>query len=80
MSDKNRDKAEAIMIFVNRMIGAYEAGFIDRSYASLSEIYTAASDHCKDNYGLVPAELAEIWGEDLVKEINGSGPNTEKKH
>jgi len=61
-------KANAIMEFVNTMIGAYESGFVDRASCSLAEVHQVARNHVKDNYGIEMPSIAETWGGDTAKE------------
>ena len=60
--------ANAITDFVNMMIGALEAGFVDKNNPTLSEIYQVARNHIKDTYGLDTPDIVEKWGEDIAKE------------
>lgn len=50
--DDNKQKACAVMEFVEIMIGAYEAGFVDSHTPTLAQVHQVARNHVKDNYGV----------------------------
>ena len=61
-------KALAVMGFVNAMIGAFEAGFVEKNNPTLSEIYRVAQNHVKDNYNFEFPNIIDQWGSDIAKE------------
>lgn len=60
-------KADAISKFVNTMIGALEAGFIDTAQCNLAQIHRVAQHHVKDNYGIDLPHITEQWGDEMAK-------------
>lgn len=62
----NQVKAEAVMEFVNHMIGAFESGFVDKNNPTLSEIYRCAQNHVLDNYLTETKNIIELWGVDVA--------------
>jgi len=67
-------KAEAVQYFVQMMIGAREAGFLESSNLSLAEIHQVAKHHIKDNYGVGTPNIVEEWGEDVAELCGLSDP------
>ena len=67
MQTENQIKADAISEFVNMMIGAFEAGFIDTPNCNLAQIHRVMQNHAKDSYGVELPHITEQWGEDLAK-------------
>ena len=61
---ENKIKADAVLEFVNLMIGAFDAGFVDKNNPTLSEIYQVARNHVKDSYGIESPNIIEQWGEE----------------
>jgi hypothetical protein len=59
-------KADAVKNFVNLMIGALEAGFVDSNSPTLAEIHQVAKHHIKDTYGIDTPNISEEWGEDVA--------------
>ena len=57
---------QAIMNFVNTMIGAFEAGFIEDNQINLADVYQCAKVHVKDNYGIDIPNLEHEWGKELA--------------
>jgi hypothetical protein len=74
MFDIDEIKAEAVQDFVNMMIGALEAGFVESSSSTLSEIHQFAKHHIKDNYGIDIPNIVDEWGEDVAKLCGLSAP------
>ena len=64
-------KAEAVMGFVNNMVAAFDAGFIDDSTLTISDIYQMACNHVSDNYSVSTKTLAEEWGSDVFLDCGG---------
>lgn len=62
-------KTEAIMDFVDSMIGAFDAGYVDRNYCALSEIYMVARHRVKDTYGIEKPTVIERYGEKMAVDI-----------
>ena len=69
--DIEQAKALAVLDFVNHIIGAYEAGFVDTPNLDLSQLYRVAQVHVKDGYGVDFPMLNEVWGEELAEELKG---------
>ena len=65
---ENKIKADAVMDLANTVVGAYEAGFVDRANCTLAELYEVARNYCTDIYGIEPPGIVDVWGEDLAKE------------
>lgn len=61
--DVNQIKSTAVMDFVNMIVGAYDANFID-NHPTVYDIYRSAQVHIKDRYG---AET-ESWDDKLAAE------------
>lgn len=60
-------QGEAVMTFVNNMVGAFESGFIDDHESTLADLYSCAVNHVKDNYDRSVPTLKESWGEKLAE-------------
>jgi hypothetical protein len=70
VTDKNKENeisANAVMNFVNTMIGAFESGFTDRNTGTFAEIYRIAQVHVKDNYNTDVKSIDDEWGPDTAK-------------
>ncbi len=65
-------KTQAIMNFVNNMIGAFESGFIEDNQSNLADIYQCAKVHIKDNYGIDIPNLEHEWGKELALQCKES--------
>ena len=59
-------KADAVMGFVNHMIGALDAGYIDDNCPSLATVYRSAQHFCKDKYGVENVALDKLWGKEVA--------------
>ena len=68
MSKENDIKAQAVMDFVNMMIGAFESGFVDKHNPTLSEIYQVARNHVRDNYDFDASNIVAAWGSETAKQ------------
>lgn len=68
MKTENQIKADAINEFVNTMIGALEAGFVEGNNLTLAQLHRVAQNHVKDAYGIELPNLVDQWGEDTAKE------------
>lgn len=55
-------RVDAIKGFVNLMIGAHEAGFVDKNNPTLSEIHQVAKNHIKDSLGIDTPCIVEEFG------------------
>lgn len=62
-----RHKAEAIKHFVSTMIGAFDAGFVDKNNPTLSEIHQVARNHIKDNYGIDTPDIIKEWSKEVAE-------------
>ncbi|BDR12902.1 hypothetical protein [Vibrio sp. STUT-A11] len=62
-SAEDKVKGEAVMQFVNSIIGAYEAGFIDSHELTLADLYLCAKMHVTDNYHIATPKLNDAWGD-----------------
>ena len=58
----NKLKSDAVMEFVNSMIGAYESGFIEVHESNLADVYMCAKQHVNMNYKTDVKSLDEEWG------------------
>lgn len=65
-------KADAIMEFVNMMIGAYDSGFTDRANCTLEEVYQVARNYIKDVHHVEAPHIVEAWGLELANELKKS--------
>ena len=65
------DKGEAVMHFVNTLIGAFESGFVDSSQLNLHDLHTAAFHHVKDNYGFDAKRIHEDFGQEVFEACKG---------
>lgn len=61
-NEENKIKAAAVMSFINTMIGAFEAGFVDKNNLTLAELFRVAQNHLSDNYGIETPDLKDQWG------------------
>ena len=65
----NKIKAAAVLEFVNVMVGAFEAGFVDKNNPTLAEIYQVARHHINDNYGVESPNIIEMWGDEVASSL-----------
>jgi len=61
-------KSEAIMEFVDMMIGAFESGFTDKNNPTLAEIHQVARNYIKDQYKIEVNNIVQDWGADLAED------------
>ena len=73
MSDDMKIKAEAVMEFVDYMVGAFDAGLIDESTLTIADIYQMARNHVADNYSVSTKSLSEEWGSYVFSGCGGEG-------
>jgi hypothetical protein len=64
----SKEKAAAIMNFVDLMIGAFESNFVDTNTLTLAQLHRVAENHCLDNYGTHFGNIIARHGEELAKE------------
>lgn len=64
---KNEEKAAAIMGFLDLIVGAKEANFIDSETATIAEFYQVARNHCKDAYGVMVDDIETKYGADVAR-------------
>jgi len=74
MQNENKLKAEAVINFVDLMIGAFESGFVDKNNPTLSEIHQVARNHVRDTYGEEYPPIDQRWGKELAKECGLGQP------
>ena len=67
MNEENKIKAQAVQEFVEIMVGALEAGFIDTNTLTIYEAYRVAQNHCADKYGVEMPDMAAVWGDEVAK-------------
>ncbi len=63
----NKLQGQAVIEFVDMMIGAMESGFTDINKITLAQIYQVARHHVKDNYGKDTPSIAEKWGDERAR-------------
>ena len=68
MKTEKEIKAEAVIGFVDMMMGAFESGFVDRNHANLSELYQVARNHVRDEYGVNVDDIVKTYGIEFAKE------------
>ena len=56
-------RAEAVRLFVDNLIGAFESGFIDSNTVSLAQLHRVMQTHVEDNYQIKVPHIREAWGE-----------------
>lgn len=61
-------KAAAVMNFIDTLIGALDAGFVENNKPTLATLHQVARHHVKDFYGLQYGDIVERWGEDTAKD------------
>ena len=59
-------QASAVEEFVNTMIGAFAAGFVNKNNPTLQQIHRVAQNHVKVNYGVDMPHIVEQWGQDMT--------------
>lgn len=64
----SKEKAAAIMNFVDLMIGALESNHVTTNTFTLAQLHRIAEHHCIDNYGAQFGNIIARHGEDLAKE------------
>ena len=67
--DLYKEKAKAVIEFVDTIIGSYNFGFIDEPHLSLSDIYRGAEAHVLDIYGVKEKNIIEKYGESIALEL-----------
>ena len=67
MKNENREKAQAVMNFVDLMIGAFESGFVDKNNPTLSEIHQVARNHVLDIYGEEYPPIDYRWSKEVAE-------------
>ena len=77
MNNDNEIKAAAVMGFVNMMIGAFNANFVDKNNPTLAEIHRTAQNHIKDSYGVAVKNIEDEWGRDTAIDCGFVGRNGE---
>lgn len=66
-------KADAVMTFVNELIGAFEANFVDDHKPTLATLYRCAQNHVNDNYGIDTPNIHDAWDERVAEDCrNGN--------
>lgn len=71
MSDEeNKLKADAVMEFVNGLIGAFDANFVEDHKPSLATLYRCAQHHVKDTYNAETIGIIEQWGEQTASDCH----------
>lgn len=60
-------KAGAIKDFVNLMIGALDAGFVEGSTLTLAQVHEIARNHIEDTHGIKTKTLREEWGDEVAE-------------
>lgn len=60
-------KAAAVMHFVDTLIGALDAGFVDNNKPTLATLHQVARHHVKNSYGQQYRDIVERWGTDTAK-------------
>ncbi len=63
----SKEKAAAIMNFVDMMIGAFESGFVDTNTVNLAQLHRVAEHHCIDTFGANYGNIVDRHGEDTAK-------------
>jgi hypothetical protein len=63
----NKERAEAIINFVDVIIGALESGHVHSNKVSLAQLHRIAEQHCRDNYDTEFGKLHERHGAELAK-------------
>jgi|GEM_PF-2397649 len=61
-------KAEAVKLFVDNLIGAFESGFTDSNCVSLAQLHRAMQTHIEDNYQVKVPHITEAWGNEVASE------------
>jgi hypothetical protein len=67
----SKEKAAAIMNFVDLMIGAFEANFVDTNELTLAQLHRIAENHCLDTFGVQYGNIIERHGKDLANRCAG---------
>lgn len=77
--DENKLKADAVMLLLNNIVGAFDSGFIDSHTLTISELYRVAQNHVKDTYGVDVKSLGDEWGAGVAHscKLGGDIPSTD---
>jgi len=59
-------KAEAVMNFVNTLIGAFDSGFVDSNQLNLKDLHSAAFHHVKDSYGYEADRIDKTFDKEVL--------------
>lgn len=59
-------QVRAVVFFVNSMIGAREAGFVDTNMLSLAELHRIMQNHVNDNYDIELPHITKEWGNETA--------------
>lgn len=73
-ADQHQIEAQAVMDFVNQIAGAHEAGFVERNYFSIAELYRVAQNHCLDELKVEVPNITDKWGENGAKALGLGDP------
>jgi hypothetical protein len=63
----NKEKAAAIINFVDTIIGALDSGHVHSNTVTLAQLHRIAEQHCSDNYNAEFGKLHERHGAELAK-------------
>lgn len=61
-------KALAVEDFVNGLISAFDAGFVESPVCSLAEVHRMAQHHVELQYGVKMPHITETWGNEIATE------------
>lgn len=64
----SKEKAAAIMNFVDLMIGAFESNHVTTNTFTLSQLHRIAEHHNIDNFGVTYGNIIDRHGAELAKE------------
>lgn len=59
-------KADAVMNFVETILGAYESGFIDKHTMNLVQLHECARSHIETNYSISMPRIDQKWSEECI--------------
>jgi hypothetical protein len=64
----SKEKAAAIMNFVDLMIGAFESNHVTTNTVTLAQLHRIAEHHNNDTFGVEYGNIIERHGAELAKE------------
>ena len=69
---KEQIKADAVNEFVSQIIGAFETGFINQNFFTLSQLHNMAKAHIESEFKIPMPNIVDQWGLTTAKKCGHS--------